>query len=354
MIARPLAEHFRRLLGPAGVIDDPAAMAPYGVDRTTRYRPAPGLVVRPATVEEVAAVVRLARAEGLPLVPSGGRTGYAGGAVAAAGEVVVSLERMRRIAHFSPQDAAVTCEAGVVTAELQAFAERQNLFYPVDLASAGSCQIGGNAATNAGGVHVIRYGGTREQVTGLTVVTGTGEVLRLNRGLVKNNAGPDLRHLFVGSEGILGILCEVTVRLAPPRPPQWVLLAAAPDVEALLAFAAAARRALVLSACEFFSEAALQRVRARSGLAHPFARPAPLYGLLEFDAPPDGGEVEELFAAARSNGWLEDAVLATEPGPGAPAVAACGKRSPRPWPPRGPSSSTSPCASSAWPSWAGA
>src|SRR5690606_20553292 len=148
--------------------------------------------------------VLLANELNIALVPSGGRTGYSGGAVAKDGEVVVSLERMNRIVHFSEDDQDVTVEAGVITQHLQEFAKDKGLFYPVSLASEGSCHIGGNVATNAGGIHVIRYGSTREQVTGLKVVTGNGDILDLNRGLIKNNCGLDLRHLFIGSEGILG------------------------------------------------------------------------------------------------------------------------------------------------------
>src|SRR5690606_5121118 len=142
-----------------------------------------------------------------------------GGAVAAHGELVLSLERLNRIRAVDPESATLTCEAGVTTAAVQAAAQGVGLCYPVDFASAGSSQIGGNIATNAGGIRVLRHGMTRAWVRGLEVVTGAGERLELGRGLTKDNAGYDLLQLFVGSEGTLGVICAVTLALAPPPPP---------------------------------------------------------------------------------------------------------------------------------------
>src|SRR5699024_3707461 len=126
---------------------------------------------------------------------------------------VVAMDRMNKIVSFNAYDRAVKVQAGVITQQLQEFAEEQGLFYPVDFASAGSSQIGGNIGTNAGGIKVIRYGMTREWVSGLTVVTGEGEILELNQGLMKNATGYDLRHLFIGSEGTLGIIVCATIQL---------------------------------------------------------------------------------------------------------------------------------------------
>src|SRR5699024_11861683 len=140
------------------------------------------------------------------LTPSGGRTGLSAGAVAANGEIVVSMDKMNHIGQFYPADRMVEIEAGVVTEQLQQFAESKELYYPVDFASAGSSQIGGNIGTNAGGIKVIRYGMTRQWIMGLTVVTGKGDILQLNRGMVKNATGYDLRKLFIGSEVKLGLV----------------------------------------------------------------------------------------------------------------------------------------------------
>ena len=158
-------------------------------------------------------------------MPSGGRTGLSGGAVAANGEVVVSLDKLNTIHPVNKTDRTIQVGAGAITQAIQAAASEAGLFYPVDFASSGSSQIGGNIATNAGGINVIRYGMTREWVAGLTVVTGTGEILELNRGLMKNNTGLDFRHFFIGSEGVLGFITEATLKLcSPPKDPTcWCL-----------------------------------------------------------------------------------------------------------------------------------
>jgi len=306
---KQFADHFKAIVGVDHVISDAVEMAFYGIDRTTLWQPNPSLVVRPESIEQVQKIVLLANAHGIPLVPSGGRTGLAGGAVARDGEVVVSLERMNRILHFSAPDQSVTCEAGVITKHLQQFAEEQGLFYPVDFASSGSSHIGGNVATNAGGIRVLRYGGTREQITGLKVVTGNGDVLDLNRGLVKNNCGPDLRHLFIGSEGILGVICEVTVRLQPAPPPQTVMVVASRAITDLLYVFQLARKRFTLSAFEFFSQQAMDAVTAHTGQPSPFTTPAPCYGLLEFDAPHDENITTDFFEHCLASGWIENAVI---------------------------------------------
>ena len=300
---------FQGIVGVDQVLIEGRDMAPYGIDRTTLWQPDPGLVVRPNTIEQVRDIVLLANRHNIPLVPSGGRTGLSGGAVARDGEVVVTLERMNRILHFSAPDQSVTCEAGVITRTLQDFARQQGLFYPVDFASSGSSHIGGNAATNAGGIRVLRYGGTREQITGLRVVTGNGDILELNRGLVKNNCGPDLRHLFIGSEGILGFICEVTVRLQPPPPPQSVMVVAAAHISDLLEVFQYARKTFALSAFEFFSQRAVAAVTAHTGQHNPFANPAPVYGLLEFDTPHNPDATADFFDHCQTRGWVCDAII---------------------------------------------
>ena len=283
----------------------------YGTDRTQHWPPAPLAVVRPGTATEVQAIVRLANREGVAIVPSGGRTGLSGGAVAAHGELVLSLERLNRIRAVDPESATLTCEAGVTTAAVQAAAQGVGLCYPVDFASAGSSQIGGNIATNAGGIRVLRHGMTRAWVRGLEVVTGAGERLELGRGLTKDNAGYDLLQLFVGSEGTLGVICAVTLALAPPPPPSTVLLLGAPELAALPGVLTAFRARCALSACEFFPEAALARVIERLDLARPFAA-TPWYLLIEVEAAADSAVDEALavFDALRSQGLVSEGVMA--------------------------------------------
>jgi FAD/FMN-containing dehydrogenase len=265
---------------------DTDSLSVWGRDRTTSFPSNPRAILFPETTAEVAAIVRSANAGGFALVPSGGRTGLSGGAVARTGEVVVSLDRMNRVERFNPTDRLLTCQAGVITQVVQETAQAQGLFYPVDFASAGSSHIGGNVATNAGGIRVIRYGLTRQWIAGLTVVTGTGEVLHLNHGLIKNATGYDLRHLFIGSEGTLGIITEVDVRLCMQAEPQRVLVLAVPLLSGLMQILAAFSARIELSAFEFFSDLAMRRVIARGRGVRPFTEASsesPLYALLEFD-----------------------------------------------------------------------
>lgn len=297
-----------KIFPPSRLKTDVETLAVWGRDWTRSYEVAPCAVVFPETVDEVAAVTRLANEANFALVPSGGRTGLSGGAVASNGEVVVSFDRMNQILGFSAADRLVHCQAGVVTAQLQAFAGEQGLFYPVDFASAGSSQLGGNIATNAGGIKVIRYGMTREWIAGLTVVAGTGEVLALNRGLVKNATGPDLQQLFIGAEGTLGFIVEAQVKLTPPPPPSRVMVLGLERFEDVLKLLPAFQTAVTLSAFEFFSELALAKVIAHRGLARPFADAAAFYALLEFDAQDEDAALG-VFEDALAAGWVTDGVV---------------------------------------------
>ena len=199
---------------PGKVLTDPADLDTYGKDWTKIYPPKPLAIALPKTTEQVQALVKFANENQVALVPSGGRTGLSGGAVAANGEVVVAFDNMNQILDFNASDRTVRCQAGVVTEQLQNCAEDNGLYYPVDFASAGSSQLGGNLSTNAGGIKVIRYGMSRDWVAGLKVVTGKGDILDLNKDLEKNNTGYDLRHLFIGAEGTLGFITEATMKLS--------------------------------------------------------------------------------------------------------------------------------------------
>ena len=286
----------------------PEDLGVWGVDWTRSFPVAPGAVVFPETVEEIVAVTRLANEAGFALVPSGGRTGLSGGAVASNGEVVVSFDRMNRVLDFNPVDRVVRCEAGVVTATLQEYAAERGLFYPVDFASSGSSQVGGNIATNAGGIKVIRYGLTRDWIAGLKVVTGAGEVLDCNNGLVKNATGYDLRHLFIGAEGTLGFVVEADIRLLEAPPPQRVMVLGVERISDMLDVLRSFQAAVTLSAFEFFSESALQHVLAHRDVPRPFASRAPYYALLEFDAAGEEAALET-FEATVAAGWVGDGVV---------------------------------------------
>ncbi|WP_133000943.1 FAD-binding oxidoreductase [Luteimonas arsenica] len=288
----------------------PAELEYYGRDWTRRWAPAPLAVALPGSIEEVQAVLRWASAEGVPVVPSGGRTGLSGGAVAANGELVLSLERMRRVLGFDPVDRTLTVEAGIPLEAVQAEAREHGLQYPVDFAARGSCTIGGNIATNAGGIRVLRYGNTREWVAGLKLVTAAGELLDLNRGLVKNSSGYDLRHLAIASEGTLGVVVEATLKLAPPSPPVATLLLALPSFEVLMQVFQLLRERLALEAFEFFTDVALRHVLAHGAQA-PFERGYPYYVVADAAAAgPDDDRVLEAFTHCAEQGWVEDGVVA--------------------------------------------
>ena len=283
----------------------------WGTDWTRFYAPNPMGIVFPRTVEAVAQLVHYAKNNHLPLVPSGGRTGLSGGAVAMHQEVVVSFDKLNKIKSFNEIDQTLVVEAGVVTARLQEFAQQKSLYYPVDFASSGSSQIGGNIATNAGGIKVLRYGLTREQVVGLKVVTGSGEILELNQGLIKNATGYDLRHVFIGSEGTLGFIVEATIKLTAPPPPLVVALLAVPDMAHTINLLTTFRRHVTLSAFEFFSDLALTHVAAHSSLSLPFAQRANFYVLLEFEhrTEADMAAAEVAFVACTEAGWVTDGLL---------------------------------------------
>ena len=206
----------------------------YGRDWTRRWTPAPLAIALPATIAEVQAIARWANVQGIAIVPSGGRTGLSGGAVAASGELVVSFERMNRVLDFNPVDRTLTVQPGIALEAVHKAAAEYGLIYPVDFAARGSCSIGGNISTNAGGIRVIRYGNTREWIAGLKLVTANGDLLELNRGLIKNSSGYDLRQLVIGAEGTLGLVVEATLRLTDPPPASQVMLFAVPEMSALM------------------------------------------------------------------------------------------------------------------------
>jgi len=299
------------IVGTGKVLTDADSLLRYGRDWTRVHTPNPAAVVLPADAGQVQEIVRLAARERLAIVPSGGRTGLSAGAVACQGELVLALDRLNQIEDFNPIDRTVRCGAGVVTEQLQLYAEQHGLFYPVDFASSGSSQIGGNISTNAGGIKVIRHGMTRDWVASLKLVDGRGEMLELNRGLVKNNAGYDLRQLVIGAEGTLGIVVEATMRLTtPPREPA-VLVLGVPDMPAIMKVLCAYQAAIELSAFEFFSELALQKVIAHQNLQRPFATPTPYYALLEFEQRDEStlDQAMGLFEQCVEQGWVLDGVV---------------------------------------------
>jgi FAD/FMN-containing dehydrogenase len=256
----------------------------YGRDWTRVFDPAPCAIAFPRTTSDVAGIVRLCAAHGVAVVPSGGRTGLAGGAVAANGELVVSLTKMRAMHPVDVVGGTVRVEAGAITEAVHQHCAPSGLTWPVDFASKGSSTVGGNIATNAGGVKVIRWGLTRQWVLGLRVVLASGEVLDASSALEKNNTGLDLRQLFIGSEGTLGIVTEATLKLAPLPRRLDVLLFAVEDLPAVVRLFRETRAApFTLSAYEMFTAACLARVLAHRQLRDPLDTPASHYVLVELE-----------------------------------------------------------------------
>jgi glycolate oxidase len=212
------ADELRRALAPERVSLDPERLATYGRDESELGDFPPQIVVLPVSAGEVRSVLAVARRHRLPVVPVGARTGKSGGILALRGGIALSLERMDRIVEVRPEDLTATAQPGVVLARFQEEVERHGLFYPPDPNSLDTCTLGGNVAENAGGPRALKYGVTREYVLGLEVVLATGEIVRTGRRTIKGVAGYDVTALLVGSEGTLGVVTEITVKLLPrPR-----------------------------------------------------------------------------------------------------------------------------------------
>ncbi|MEH6548681.1 MAG: FAD-binding oxidoreductase [Pseudomonadales bacterium] len=301
----------RDIVGSDHVRLDAADLEQYGQDWSKLYDPQPSAIVLPKTTEQVQKIVSFANEQKIAITPSGGRTGLSAAATACNGELVIAFDRMNQILDIDHANQTVVCQAGVITEQLQQYAEQEGLFYPVDFASSGSSQIGGNISTNAGGIKVIRYGMTRNWVLGLKVVTANGEILELNQGLMKNNAGYDLRQLFIGAEGTLGLIVEATMKLTRPPKELSVLVLGVPEFSAIMDVLAAFQAKLDVTAFEFFSELALSIVTKHQDLQRPFETVAPFYALIEVES---GSEEEqekalEVFEYCVEQGWVLDGTM---------------------------------------------
>ena len=290
---------------------DADSLANWGRDHTKHFEPKPSVIVFPSSTEQVQQIVKLANQFNIAITPSGGRTGLSAGAVATNGEIVISFDKMNQILEFYPADRMVRVQAGVVTEQLQNYAEQQDMYYPVDFASTGSSQIGGNIGTNAGGIKVIKYGMTRNWVLGLTVVTGKGDVLRLNKGMIKNATGYALQHLFIGGEGTLGLVTEAEIKLERQPKNLQVMVLGTPDFEAVMPVLHAFQNEIDLTAFEFFGEVAMQKVLDRGHVQRPFETTCPFYVLLEFEAPfePIMDKAMQIFEHCMEQGWVIDGVM---------------------------------------------
>jgi FAD/FMN-containing dehydrogenase len=314
----PLIRTLADLLGADQVLTSAADMSAYLADWRGRYRGAATCVVRPASTAAVAAVVRACAEAAMPIVPQGGNTGLCGAATPAGDghAVVVSLTRLNRVRQIDTANNTMTVEAGCVLATLQAAAAQAGRLFPLSLAAEGSCQIGGNLSTNAGGVQVLRYGNARDLTLGLEVVLASGEIWDGLRGLRKDNTGYDLKHLFIGAEGTLGIITAAVLKLFPlPRANATAWLAIASPAAAVRLLAdLQARFASTLTACELVSDVALGLVRQHIPGPHPALSASPWHLLIELSAGGEESELREalgaLLAEALASGTISDAVLA--------------------------------------------
>ncbi|MEE1655997.1 FAD-binding oxidoreductase [Microvirga sp. CF3062] len=304
-------------LGARQVIRDPAAMESYLVEERKLYRGTALAVVRPGSTEEVAFVVQECAKAGIAIVPQGGNTGLVGGGVPHKG-IVLSLARLDRIREIDPFNATITVESGCILKAVQDEAEKADCLFPLSLASEGSCRIGGNIATNAGGVNVLRYGNTRDLVLGLEVVLADGRIWNGLKGLRKDNMGYDLKNLFIGSEGTLGIVTAAVLRLFPrPKSRTVAFVGCASPHAALDLFDGFRRRTGdQLTAFEFMPRFALEIVLKHApGAVPPLAGEHEAYALIELSSPDSEIDLRERIEAvlgeALEAGTVEDAVIAT-------------------------------------------
>jgi FAD/FMN-containing dehydrogenase len=305
-------EALRQIVGNSHVLTAPEDTKPYFTDWRRQYSAAAECVVRPGATDEVSRVVALCARESVAVVPQGGNTGLVGGSVptGARREVLLSLGRMNRIRGLDALNDTITVEAGCVLAAVQRAAEDAGRLFPLSLAAEGSCQIGGNLSTNAGGVNVLRYGNAREQVLGLEVVLPDGRVWNGLRALRKDNTGYDLKHLFLGAEGTLGVITAAVLRLYPlptARATAWIAVSSPAEAVELLA-ALRGRLGDRLSAFELVSRTCLEAVLKHvPGSRDPLPQPHPWYVLAELG---DSGPTEALRTVVEEALRENEAVLA--------------------------------------------
>ena len=313
-----LLSALRTIVGEAYVLTE-GDLTGYELDWRKRERGKALAVVRPASTEQVAAVVKACAAAGVSIVPQGGNTGMVVGSTpdASGTQVVLSLTRMNAVRTLDAANLTITVEAGCVLQTLQEVCEQAGFLFPLSLASEGSCTIGGNLGTNAGGTQVVRYGNTRELCLGLEVVTAQGEVWSGLTGLRKDNTGYDLRHLFIGSEGTLGVITAATMKLYPLPQSQLTALAAVPSLQAAVDLLGLAHRHLSagLTGFEVMGQFALRLVVKHFPQQRvPFYESAPYCVVLEnSDTESDSharSQLERLLEEALEKGCVTDAVVA--------------------------------------------
>jgi D-lactate dehydrogenase (cytochrome) len=311
----PLLARFAAIVGGKYLITDPAEQEPYLVELRGLYHGHTPAVLRPGSVAEVAAILKLANETRTPVVPQGGNTGLVGGQVPNAGELVLSLTRLDRIREVDATSNTMTCEAGVVLAKAQEAAAAADRLFPLSLAAEGSCTIGGNLSTNAGGTAVLAYGNARDLVLGLEVALADGRVWNGLSKLKKDNTGYDLKNLFIGAEGTLGVITTAVLKLYPrPRAVETAFVGLASPADALALFNLAGEQAGgTVTSFELMSRTSVEfALRHGPGCRDPLGTPHPWYVLIELSSQAAGlrGALEDLLAAAAERGCVADAAIA--------------------------------------------
>ncbi|HVX78011.1 MAG TPA: FAD-binding oxidoreductase [Bradyrhizobium sp.] len=310
-----LIARFRAIVGDKYAVTDAADIEPYVVEERDLYHGRSPLVLRPGSTAEVAAICKLASEQKLALVPQGGNTGLVGGQTPHNGEVVVSMRRMDKIRDIDTASNTMTCEAGVVLQVAQQKASEVDRLFPLSLGAEGSCTIGGNLSTNAGGTAALAYGVAREMALGLEVVLADGRVLNVLSKLKKDNTGYDLRNLFIGAEGTLGIITAATLRLFPkPRAVETAFVGLQSPAAALKLLAISqAEAASNLTSFELLSEISVDfSVRHGIDIRDPLQSKYPWYVLMELSYPRDDARaaLEAILTKGMEDGIVDDAVIA--------------------------------------------
>ncbi len=301
------------VVGRANAISDPADMAPYLVEGRGKWVGKSPLILRPSSTQQVSDILKIASYTNTKIVPQSGNTGLVGGGIpnSADSEVVLSLNRMTRIMQVDAANASITVEAGAVLKSVQDAASDAGMLYPLSLASEGSCRIGGTLASNAGGLNVVAYGNARDLCLGLEVVLADGRIWNGMRGLRKDNTGYDLKNLFIGSEGTLGVITAAVLKLFPQPRRKDTAIVAVPSPEAAVSLLSRCKHhtGTSLAAFELLPHIGIDFAVRHMQAVNPLQTPSPWYVLLEAaDAMPDS--VEEALATAMESGDATDAVIA--------------------------------------------
>jgi D-lactate dehydrogenase (cytochrome) len=311
-----LLPRFATIVGNRYAVTDPAALAPHLVEGRGLYHGRTAMLLRPGSVAEVAAILKLANETQTPLVPQGGNTGLVGGQIPLDGELIVSLTRLDKIREVDPDSNAMICEAGVVLQRAQEAAAAVDRLFPLSLGAEGSCTIGGNLSTNAGGTGALAYGIARDLVLGLEVVLADGRVMNLLSKLKKNNTGYDLRHVFIGAEGTLGIITAAALKMFPrPRAVETAFIGLpSPAAAVKLLNLAQARAGGTVTSFELIIRDVIEfAIKHGHGIRDPLATKHPWYVLMEVSSQNSEGlrdSMEQVLAEAAEQGLITDATIA--------------------------------------------